>query len=467
MAVANRVNYSAIAFWCFALSVAWLPIGFGGDRPIPMGLAQVGLAFSCLFLVVDPETRILQIKYFQRLRWALGMLAAVVIWGWLQTRTFMPAILIHPLWKEAGDVLKTPLAGTIALSPEDALSGLSRLVTYIAAGILAYVLGQDVTRARQMVQAIWLTGIVVCAYGLMVQISGSHKLLWMNKWIFEDDLTATFINRNNFALYADMVLVCGMALLGQSWREDVEGRRISQRAAAIREWIVKEAVPQICMLAMVVLCVIMSHSRAGFVLALAGIGSYVFFYQIYLKAWRRAIIVAVLGFIGAIFALLLIEQYAGSRFATLMTDYSSHDRFKVYGWSLQAIKDNPWLGYGLNSFASVYRLYEQDMIVLFERAHSDVLESLVDLGVPFGLLLWGAIVLLVSGLCHGVMHRRRHGMFPVLGLTTSLMALAHAFVDFSLQIPGVVLCWAALMGLGLAQSWRQLDKQPVRTNRLD
>jgi O-antigen ligase len=354
------------------------------------------------------------------------------------------------------------LDGTIAISPEDALNGLSRLITYIATGLLAYAFGQNVSRARQLLQALWLTGVVICAYGLVMSATGTPKILWFDKWIFQDDLTATFINRNNFALYAGLVMVTGFALLGQSWHEDVESKRISQRIAAVREWLLKEALLQIFLLVLVLTCIVFSHSRAGFVLALAGAGLYIFFYQIYLKAWRHAIIVGVLAFLVAAVALVVIRYVPGNRFAVLMSDYSSQDRFRVYGWTLQAIRDNPWLGYGLNGFTAVYRLYQQNMSMLFVRAHNDVLESLLDLGVPAGLLLWSAIALLLSGLYHGITNRRRHGMFPVLALTASCMVLAHAMVDFSLQIPGVVLYWAALTGTGLAQSWRQLDKPPPR-----
>ncbi|HUY67880.1 MAG TPA: hypothetical protein VMV79_01090, partial [Alphaproteobacteria bacterium] len=259
MAAANRINHAAVAFWCFAMSVAWLPIGLGGDRPVPLGLAQAGLALSCLFLFLEPKN-LSRTPFFPRLRWALGLLAAVAVWAWLQTQSFMPAAWVHPVWQEASEVLKTPLAGTIAVSPEDALYGLSRFITCIAAGLLAYTLGQDTHRARQFVQALWLTGVVICAYGLLVQITGSHKILWLDKWIFSNDLTATFINRDDFALYAGIVLVCGVALLAQSWQEDVLAKRIHRRPVAIKEWLMRHGITEVFMLALVVTSIVLSHS---------------------------------------------------------------------------------------------------------------------------------------------------------------------------------------------------------------
>ena len=77
---------------------------------------------------------------------------------------------------------------------------------------------------------------------------------------------------------------------------------------------------------------------------------------------------------------------------------------KVYGLTVEAIRDNPWLGYGLNGFQPIFRIYERGMIMEFTHAHSDVLESLLDLGLPAGLMLWSAIsLLIVSGLARGVL----------------------------------------------------------------
>ncbi len=156
---------------------------------------------------------------------------------------------------------------------------------------------------------------------------------------------------------------------------------------------------------------------------------------------------------------LFVAFEFSERFATLFSDYSSTDRLKVYRLGLSVLHDNPWFGYGLNGFEPQFRLYQQNMLMEFNHAHSDILESLIDLGIPFGLLMWTAIGLLLSGLWHGIITRRQNGVFPVLGLTTSIMLLGHACVDFSLQIPGDVMIWAALMGAGLAQSWSQSERR--------
>ena len=457
MAGTNRANFSSIAFWCFALSVALLPIGLGGDRPIPLGFAQAGLSVSCLFLVLDSNSW-KKLYFSTRIRCALGLLAIVLVWAVIQTQPFVPQEWAHPLWQSAASVLKLPVRGSISIVPEDSLNGLTRLLTYIAAGFLAYVLAQNPNRARQLIWTIWMTGTVICIYGLTMRIFGLDYILWFNKWAYMDDLTATFVNRNHFAIYAGIVLVSGTALLLQSWREYVQRRKPHQRIDAMRHWIMKQAIPKTFLLVLVMICILLSDSRSGFIISLIGLSSYFFFYQIYLHAWRRALIIGIIMMI-FLAAAFVTAIFFSDHFAELFNDYSSISRSQVYDLTWRAIQDNPWLGYGLNGFQPEYRLYQQNMASEFLHAHSDILESFLDLGIPAALILWASFALMLSGLWHGIRHRRQNGLFPTLALATSIMALGHALVDFDLQIPGVALTWAAILGTGLAQSWNSAQKQ--------
>jgi O-antigen ligase len=457
MVDSNRLTPVTLSFWLLALSVALLPIGLGGNRPIPFGLAQLGLAASGFLLLLDK--RIWKETFFsRRIRLSLVLFFAVFTWAWLQTQSFMPAGWAHPLWQEAAGVLKKPVAASIAISPEDSLHALTRLITYLACGLLAYILGQNPGRAKQLLEILWLSAGAVCVYGLAVYLLGNDSILWFKKWSYEEDLTATFVNRNHFAIYAGMGLVTGAALLMQSWRDDIEKRRKGEVGKAVRSWLGKKGLPRLFLLALMLTCVLLSHSRAGLVLTVLGFGGYLFFHQIYIKSYRWAAAVGVLAVLALILVFVAAGQYS-ERFATLFSDYSSRDRLRVYEIIWKAVQINPFLGYGLDGFQSIFRLYQPGMVMEFNRGHSDILESLLDLGIVGGLVLWAAVVLLITGLFHGIFRRRRYGLFPALGLAISAMAILHGAVDFSLQIPGVVFMWATLMGTGLAQSWRENEKE--------
>jgi O-antigen ligase len=293
---------------------------------------------------------------------------------------------------------------------------------------------------------------------MIIYLSEWNKVLWFEKWAYQGDLTATFINRNHFALYAGMILITGAALLSQSWSESVRRKKGRDRLEALREWMPKVGIPQSFLLAIVFTSIVLSHSRSGVFLTLIGLGCYFFLYQIYLQAWRRTIIMSGIAVIVLVAILCLIIEFP-DRFTVLFTDYLIPDNFKIYRIALQALQDNPFFGYGLNGFESEFRLYQQGLVTTYNHAHSDFLESLLDLGIPAGLALWTAVALLLSGLWHGIRNRRQNGLFSALGLSASVMMLGHGAVDFSFQIPGDVMTWAAILGAGLGQSWSQSDRQ--------
>jgi O-antigen ligase len=457
MADSNKLDFSAYAFWSFALSIALLPIGLGGDRPIPFGIAQAGLAISCVCLAFS-STTLQSVPVFPRLFWSAGLMLCALAWAVFQTQPLLPPGWAHPLWQEASSVLQMPVTATISVVPEDSWKGLMRLVTYIMTGILAYVLAQDARQAKKLVTVFWISGMVICLYGLIIQVTGLQQILWYKKWAYEEDLTATFVNRNHFAVYCGMIMTMGLALMMQSWRRMMRNSKPHQRIQLVREWLLYQGLPRLTALALLGFCLALSHSRAGLVWSVAGVFAYIFFYQIYLKSWFRVLLV---GFIGLLllFGVLAMAFHFSERFDTLFDDYSSQGRSQVYNITWRAFLDNPWLGYGLNGFEPEYRLYQQYMYEEFNHAHSDLLESFLDYGVVAGAALWASIALLLSGLWHGIRKRRQDGMFPTLALAASVMVLGHSSVDFDLQIPGVVMTWSALLGLGLAQSWRQAEKQ--------
>ncbi len=461
MSTHNNVSFSSLTLSQFALgvyilSITLLPLGFGGNRDFPFGLSQIGLAISALALIF--EQTILNGCYWpKRIKLALALFALVLLWGFLQTQSFMPEGWHHPLWLDASKTLQKPLSGSIALWRDEAFFSLNRLITYMIAGLLAYILAADPARARLMLQALWYSGIALCIYGYFGVLTDSTKVLWLDKTQYAHDLTSTFINKNHFAIYAALVMLSGCALLYQSWRNTLHAMKRKPSVKEFILWTKDKAYFQFFLILYVFGAIILSHGRAGLILSMFGIATFFVGYQIYAKQWKRAISVALIS-ICCCALVIVIAQESSEHFAQLFIDQSASDRADVYKLCLAAIGDNPWLGYGLGSFQAVYRLYNQTILLSFDRAHSDILESLVDLGLPMGLMLWAAIILLISGVIRGILKRHRHGVFPAVGVAASLIVLVHSGMDFSLQIPGVAMPFAMLLGMALAQSWGSGDK---------
>jgi O-antigen ligase len=128
-------------------------------------------------------------------------------------------------------------------------------------------------------------------------------------------------------------------------------------------------------------------------------------------------------------------------------------RGTVYRETLQAIGDHPLFGTGLGTFEFVYPAYQTpDIVAFYDLAHDDYLENTLELGIPAALALFAALGLLTARCMVGVFQRRRDAIYPALAVAATVLVGVHAVVDFSLQIPAVAVTYAAILGLGVAQS---------------
>ena len=97
-----------------------------------------------------------------------------------------------------------------------------RLLTYAGVFWLALQLGRDPRRARQIIAAIALFGTAYVGYGIYAYLSGSNSVLWFERWAYEGSVTSTFVNRNSFATYAGLTIICLVTLMFRP-EEDVTG----------------------------------------------------------------------------------------------------------------------------------------------------------------------------------------------------------------------------------------------------
>jgi O-antigen ligase len=112
------------------------------------------------------------------------------------------------------------------------------------------------------------------------------------------------------------------------------------------------------------------------------------------------------------------------------------------------------LGWGMNSFRSLYSVFQTTALSSpFDKAHTTYLELAFDLGVPVATALVLAVVWIAVRCLSGLSERRQERELTGLGVGASVTVGIHALFDFSLQIPGVTIVFAALLGAAWAQSW--------------
>jgi O-antigen ligase len=117
--------------------------------------------------------------------------------------------------------------------------------------------------------------------------------------------------------------------------------------------------------------------------------------------------------------------------------------------TIDAIKDNLIFGTGFGAFRDVFPVYrDSDCAGIFgvwDRAHNFFLEGWLGLGLPFVAALAIGYLALVGVFIRGIRIRRKFRCVPVMGLAALILASLHSIVDFSLQIPGVGVYFAAVI----------------------
>jgi O-antigen ligase len=469
------------AAWGFLGIVALAPLFFGGNVPLAWGINaalagtvliayETGRMFSREPAVPLPET-----AYFPVI--AFG---AVCLWVYLQTVTWTPDEWHHALWQQAGQALGKELPGSISINRGETELGLLRLVTAGVCAWLGIQIGRDPLWAKRIVRAVAIIGAGYAVYGLALMSAGSKTVLWMDKSPridFPDHLTGPFINPNSFAAFAAMALICGLALLFRAIRRAFAGQTYS----GWRGWLARAigagapAGVYSLVLAPLFIGIILSQSRACFVLA--ALAAFVLLGIEHMRArlhgrdpWtlRQTLFVLTVTVLGGVAALATQGEGLGDK----LTRFSSTDisfRLSIAGVTARAIADSPFSGFGYGTFADVFPLYRDDSLPAFDRvleAHNAYLEAILGLGIPAAALLFAAIGFMVYRCFHGALTRRRAHLAPSAAAAATLVIGFHALVDFSIQLEGISMIYAALLGAGFAQSWRT-PKIRQREHRFD
>ncbi len=461
------VNIILIAF---SLLLMLVPLPLGSNRMWAASLVSVWLNMLLAMLVVAwmLQPKLLENPFTPSLRLCVMILALVLSWIFVQTSWLVPTDWQHPLWQEAErllrnqGLLKEPLQGAIVLDRSATSFYIVRFMSYAASFWLALLLAQDGRRAHLLLGVIIVTELLYAGYGFYIEIAGTNKVLWFDKRSYVDNMTSTFFNRNSYAAYAGLGLLSATTYVFQRWRRVW---RESSEHFFWRDFLSSLMGREIYWLILPLtffVALILSASRAGFASCMVGMAVLV----MGLAINKNMPLLKVFGVAAALVSFGVIALIVGGntlveRLNANMVNEDLDMRLGVYKLTWEAIKANPWLGYGLGNFDTAFRLFRDPSVVgWFQEAHNEYLEMMMDLGIPAALLWFFGIALLAWRCLYGMVMRRKDGIFPVLGLAVLTQEALHSVLDFSLQIPAVAVTFAALMGMAVAQS-RSSRSQPL------
>ena len=440
--------------------VSLTPLPFGSVYPWSWNL--LAIAISTLLFIWWGKSYWLGKRYGIAVKsiWPVAaMFSALVLIVVFQSMTISPGFLHHPFWSMGKELLATDTTGSISINREATVSSLVKLLTYGGIFWLSYQYSYRSHRALLIVRIVAWVGTAYATYGLFAYFWGGNTILWFEKFAYRNDLTSTFVNRNSYATYAGLALICVTALMiesiarllrySSSWRERIR-RFLEDMTANI--WF-----PFVAWMVLTT-SLLLSHSRAGFAATVIGLGALTATFGKTKMLRRRTDI-----FLWAVplLAVAIVFAFSGQgldqRFA--QTSLASEERPAVYRETLKAASRTPFLGAGYGTFEEVFRSYRTPALKNFYRkAHNTYLEILLEVGVLGAVLIIGIHLYLVALMIKGVLLRKRGFIFPCIGVAATALIAVHSVVDFSIQIPAVAATYWLIMGAACSQSFSSAKK---------
>lgn len=444
MSIVRRVH-----FFLFASVIVLAPLPLGSNRPWSWSLLAGLVGLLCvtwpIVLLADRQAPGVSPRHVAV---PLAGFALVITWAALQAAPLWPPEWCAPDWLEA----QRQATGTdqpafpLAIDGFAVPVGIMRLLCYAGVLWLALQHGRSSRRAHRLIDTLALAGGVYAAYGLLGYATGNDSILLMRKWAYRDDLTATFVNRNHYATYAGVTLLCAVSAIMNRLAPPMHLRtlvlHLGRRTALFA-------------LAAVIggAALLASGSRAGIAATLVGGVALAYGRAASAQppgAARRRILLR-----GCAAVALLLTLAIGSLVWVRDLDGHFADRLRIYQLTTDLIAARPLTGYGLGSFAAMFATVRPpDILQVWTEAHNTYLELALDLGIPAAAMLILSVLWLLWACLSGGAVRQRDMLYPLLGGATTVLVGVHALLDFSLQIPAVTVTWAAILGTGVAQSRR-------------
>ncbi|MEJ1157534.1 O-antigen ligase family protein [Prosthecomicrobium sp. N25] len=364
--------------------------------------------------------------------------------------------LEHPVWAEAAEALGRELPGTISVAPTATLASLLAIAgPFLAFGTGLVLFGGD-REAGRLWRWLALLGIAVAAVGVLQFLFDPGQLLFQTKTAYITSLTGTFVNRNTAAtffgvssllVFAVMVralvdrgylptLPAFWSLLGWS---DPAGRRLLRWAGG---------------LVLVLFALILTASRMGVAATVAGwVPLVLYVVQAGREDGPGGRIKAGLGLAVGFAALVLV---AGERIIfRSVTRGLDDDRWCLYDAIARGLDEHPLGGTGFGTFYEAFPAYRAADCApgsAFDRGHSVYLEAAFGLGWPAAAAIIGlGLLVLAVTVARGFAVRQRYRFAPLATLGMVLVAAVHGLVDFSMQINGFAVFFAAALAAGVPQ----------------
>lgn len=423
-------------------------LAFGGTEPASFAVVQV-LLLGVAALVVIRSRETPKISASPRTYLIPALLTAVVL---LQLCP-LPANLFQQLTGRGNLGAGMPL--TFSFETYSTRTHFLILLTCFVAFYFARIVSEDRDRKRQLIASLLALGTLEAFYGLVQYLTGWQKIFFYVKKYDLEEATGTYINRNHYAGFLEMILPFSLALLFYEYGK-LRGSD-SFSSANVKKLLTDQGLQRLVLwLAVAVVlfaAVLFSRSRMGIgatcasllvIFGLAGASRF--------QGKMGFVLSVIFIVLSASLALWIGPGPIVGRFAGTQQEFEPHGQSRLSIWhdAEALVKAHPLLGTGLGTFPIAYTAVQTTFLGQFvNHAHNDYLELAIDLGLPAVALLFATIVLILTNAVRTFL--RVHGHFErsiALGCVGSMVAiLLHSMTDFNLYIPANAILFAVVLGI--------------------
>ncbi|GAK51919.1 hypothetical protein U14_03165 [Candidatus Moduliflexus flocculans] len=440
-----------------AVLLIYLPLAFGGMAEGTLPLMELWIALLMVIWLFKAFAHRHQDRHHPDLPKEMSAVRVVSSPIWLPCGLLLGLILLqclplpqlairwlspatYRLYADAAATINVPLPAFLPLSvcSYATMTEWRELLAYIMVFALMVHNIRSPRQIRRLALLIIAVGLFESLYGMVEYFSGRHQIFFIKKTA-SLMVSGTFVNKNHFAGYLELVIPLAFSVLFA---------RLNERSQASSKWFIRvfdEKYMKILLTSFILLILIaglfLSGSRGGIISFTGGMACLLLisFQQRHLR--KKTFVVLCLFLFAGVIAFTLGHDALIKRLQTLQNldaDTSLQLRLNYWSDALTITRHFPAFGSGFGTFAHIQPMYQRIPSELtVEYAENDYLQTLSETGI-FGMILVLSIILLYVRSTWSAWKRQQSRWAIILtagGFSALCSLLIHSAMDFNLQIP--------------------------------
>lgn len=467
----NQANHSTGTggiFWGLVALLVWLPIPFGSNRPWAVAIMEIWVYLLAIWWLLAYYMRRCDLTLV--FRKSKIVLLVMMLWLGFVSMQIVPlppsfvasispsSFEVHTLAQKSGWM-------SVSVDSYETIEAWFKSLSYVLLFCLCILLIENEKRLRLCAYAIVFSGVFQAFYGSFMTLSGLEYGFFIKKYAYVGHATGTFINRNHLAGYLELCIAVGTGLMISMLR-DGEERSLRQRLKWLVETILGEKLRLRLYLAVMVIALVLTHSRMGNTAFFSGLFASAVLALLLSKGAPRSMIILLVSLV--LIDIFIVGTWFGMEKVVQRIEMTSRSydasRIDVNKNSMMLWKDYRYFGSGGGSYYAVFPGYKtSDVKNYYDHAHDDYLEFASEYGL-FGISLCGLMVFLSFSAAIKALYKRRNPLMrgmafaSIMGIISMMI---HSFVDFNLQIPANASTFMVVIALG----WISLNLETVSQQR--